>query len=63
VRLLQEQKIRSEHQRHNTTENQQCFGINNAGAGAIPPTSRVDGGVARQQQLRDFNVTIINGQM
>jgi hypothetical protein len=63
VRLLQEQEIRSEHQTHNTTEIQQYIFINNAGVGAIPPTSRVHGGVARQQQPHDFNVTIINGQM
>jgi hypothetical protein len=60
---LKQQEIRSKHQRHKTTENQQCFGINNAVAGAILLVFRVDGGVARQQQLRDFNMTIVGGAM
>jgi len=61
--LLRKQEIRSKHQRHNTTENQQCFVISNAGAESILVVSRVDGGVARQQQLRDFNVTTLGGEM
>ena len=47
----------------NKTENQQCIAINNAGAGAIQQASRVDGGFARQQQLRDFNVTPTGGAL
>jgi hypothetical protein len=31
--------------------------------GAIPVASRVDGGVARQQQLHDVNVTITVGRV
>ena len=34
----------------------QCYG-------AIQFVSRVDGGVARQQQLDDVNATTINGEM
>ena len=35
--------------------------INNAVAGAILSGSRVDCGVARQQQLHDLDATIIGG--
>ena len=39
------------------------FNKSNAGVRAVPGVSRVDGGVARQQQLDDFNVTILGGAM
>ena len=61
VQSLKEQSIRSKYQRHNTTEHRQSNFINNAAIGAIPAGSRVDGGVARQQQLGDFNATIQGG--
>jgi hypothetical protein len=68
VRPLKEQEIslnqeREKHHGHNTTENQQCIFINNAVVGAILVVSRVDGGVARQQQLDDVNATIKGGEM
>ena len=63
VQLLKEQNIRSKYMRHNTTQNQQRIFINSAGVGTIPGVSRVNGGVARQQQLGDFNVTILGGAM
>ena len=46
---------------HNTAENQKCVFVNNAEVGVILYTSRVDGGVARQQQLDDFNMTTRGG--
>ena len=48
---------------HNTTENQERIFINNVVVRAIPAVSRVDGGVARQQQLRDFKLTTLGGEM
>jgi hypothetical protein len=63
VQLLKEQNIRSKHMRHNTTQNQQRIFINIAGVGAILVVNGVNGGVARQQQLSDFNVTILGGAM
>ena len=61
--MLKEQEIRSKYERRNTTGNQQCIFINNAVVGAILVVSRVDGGVARQQQLHDVNarVTMLRG--
>ena len=59
--MLKEQGIRRKYdydQMHNATENRQCIFINNAVVGAILVVSRVDGGVARQQQLDDFNATL-----
>ncbi len=77
VRLLKEQEMRSKCQRRNTTEhqqsifNQQCrcrgeihviviiivFGF------VLCCVGCVDGGVARQQQLHDFNVTLRGGDV
>ena len=54
--LLTEQEIRSKSQKHNTTENQERILINVAVVEVIPAVSRVDGGVARQQQPGDGNV-------
>ena len=51
VKSLKEQEIRSKYQGHNT------MFIYNAVVGAIPVISRVDGGVARQQQLDGFDAT------
>ena len=51
VSSLKEQEIRSKYHRHNTTQNQKCMFISNAVVRAIQAGSRVDGGVARQQQL------------
>jgi hypothetical protein len=45
----------------NTTENQKSILINSAAVGAIPVVFRVDSGVARQQQLHDFNATFQGG--
>ncbi len=59
--MLKEQEIISKYHRHNTTQKQQCTLISNAVVGAIPVVSRVDGGVARQQQLHDGNATIRGG--
>jgi hypothetical protein len=47
----------------NATSNHQRNFINNAGVGAILVVSGVNGGVARQQQLGDFNVTFRGGEM
>jgi hypothetical protein len=47
--------------KHKQKKNQKCIFINNEAVGAIPAGSRVDGGVARQQQLGDFNVTARGG--
>ena len=63
VQLLKEQEIRSKYHRHNTTQNQQCMFISNAVVRAILVVSRVDGGVARQQQLHHGNVTIEGGRV
>jgi hypothetical protein len=59
--LLKEQEIMSKYQRNKATENQQSIFINNAEERAILAGSRVDGGVARQQQLDDGNVTLTGG--
>jgi hypothetical protein len=61
--MLKEQEIRSKYERQKTTGNQQCILINNAVVGAIQAVSRVDGGVARQQQLDDVNATIKGGEV
>jgi hypothetical protein len=61
VSLLKEQEIRSKYHRHNTTQNQQCIVISNAVVRVIPAVSRIDGGVARQQQLHHGNVTFPGG--
>ena len=61
--MLREQEIRSIYERRNTTGNQLCIFINNTVVGAILFVSRVDGGVARQQQLHDVNATIRGGEM
>ena len=53
--------MRSKYERQNTSENQQCRFIRNAVVEAIHAVSRVNGGVARQQQLDDFNATIRSG--
>jgi hypothetical protein len=58
VELLKKQQIRSKYHMHNTTQNQQCIFISNAVVGAILAVSCVDGGVARQHQLHDSNVTL-----
>jgi hypothetical protein len=63
VKLLKEQEIRGKYERQNTTGNQQCILINNAVLGAIPVAFRVDGGVARQQQPDDVNMTFISGRV
>jgi hypothetical protein len=47
--------------KHKQKKNQKCIFISNAAVGAIPVVSRVDGGVARQQQLGDFNATFQGG--
>ena len=75
VRLLKEQEMRSKCQRRNTTEyqqsifNQQCRCraeihviirvVNNS----VFVLCCVDGGVARQQQLDDFSVTLRSGDV
>ena len=64
VHLLKEQEIRSKCQRRNTTEHQQSiFNQQCRGRVEIPEVSRIDGGVARQQQLDDFNVTLRGGDV
>jgi hypothetical protein len=57
VKSLKAKEIRGKYQRHSTTENQQFISNNNAVKGAIPVFSHVDGGVVRQQQLHDLDVT------
>ncbi len=59
--IAKEQEIRSNCRRHNTTKTRQCIFINNAVVGAIPVASRVNNGIARQQQLDDFNMTKAGG--
>jgi hypothetical protein len=53
--------MRGKYERHNTTENLQCRFIRHAVVEAIHAVSRVNGGVARQQQLGDFRATIRSG--
>ena len=43
------------------TESQQCISITNANVRALPLGPRVDGCVARQQQLGDLNMTFGGG--
>jgi hypothetical protein len=63
-RLLKEQEIKSKCQRRNTTEHQQSiFNQQCRGRAEIPEVSCIDGGVARQQQLDDFNVTLRGGDV
>jgi hypothetical protein len=45
------------------TRARQCVIKQHAAVGAIPFVSRVDGCVARQQQLDDVNVTFRGGQV
>ena len=61
--MLQQQGMRSKYERRNTTENQNCRFIRNAVVEAIHAVSRVNGGIARQQQLDDFNTTIRSGSV
>ncbi len=65
VCLLKEQEMRSKCQRRNTTEHQQLSIFNQQCRcrAEIPKVSRIDGGVARQQQLHDFNVTLRGGDV
>jgi hypothetical protein len=72
VRLLKEQEIGSKCQRRNTTQKNltqhhnisRAFSINNAGeVRKIQVVSRIDGGVARQQQPDDFNTTLRSGDV
>ena len=63
-RLLKEQEISSKCQRRNTTAHQQSvFNQQCRCRAEIPEVSRIDGGVARQQQLDHFNVTLRGGDV
>ncbi len=61
VSSLQEQKIRSKYQKTQHNRNHKYIFINKAVVGAIHAVSCVDGGVARQQQLDQRNVSFTGG--
>ena len=62
--MLKEQEINSKCQKRNIAEHQQCvFNQQCRCSEEIPEVSRIDGGVARQQQLDDFNMTLRCGNV